>query len=169
MFTQTFEYALRCVLFLARQGDAVVPIRHIAAETEIPRDYLYKLVPMLNRGGLVSASRGKLGGLRLKRAADSITVFDVLLAVEHWNRLTKCPLTDRRRCVRTDTDGRLCGLHSLLDQVVDSVERRLTAITLADFLREGTVSFYSPLPNLAGSMARRRPRPAPARARRARR
>jgi Rrf2 family protein len=150
MFSQTFEYALRCVVYLARHEDAVLPIRRIAEATEIPRDYLYKLVPALHRPGLVSTRRGKRGGLRLARPADAITIFDVLTAVEPWERLQGCPLSNASRCARTGTSRRLCELHDLLDQVADSVERRLKSITLADFVRDGTVAFGEFQPHLAG-------------------
>jgi Rrf2 family nitric oxide-sensitive transcriptional repressor len=138
MFTQSFEYALRCLVFLSRHGQAVLPIRHIAEAAEVPRDYLYKLVPALCRHDLARTTRGKHGGLRLARAPDGISVFDVLIAVQSWNRLVGCPLTNRKRCPRAVGKEGLCPLHSLLDRLAGIVEARLRTITLEDFLRERT-------------------------------
>jgi len=118
-------------------------------ETDIPRDYLYKLVPALSEPGLVSVRRGKHGGLQLRRDPETISIFDVLCAVEPWNRLDGCPLSNRDRCARTGTSGKLCGLHEAMDQVADSVERRLKSIRLADFMREGTVSLRLPSDKLS--------------------
>lgn len=136
MFSQSFEYALRCLVFLSRHGQAVLPIRHIAEASEVPKDYLYKLVPALRRRRLVHTVRGKHGGLRLACAPGGISVFDVLTAIQPWNRLTACPLTNHGRCPRAAGKERLCALHSLLDHLAGNVEARLRTVTLKDFLRE---------------------------------
>lgn len=157
MFSQSFEYALRCLVFLSRHGQAVWPIRHIAEAAEVPKDYLYKLVPALRRRKLVRTARGKHGRLRLARAPGTISIFEVLTAIQPWNRLAACPLTNRGRCPRAVGKERLCVFHSLLDHLAGSVEARLRTVTLEDFLPERTIT--------AGALAAR-PRSATAQRRR---
>ncbi|MGX5182338.1 RrF2 family transcriptional regulator [Streptomyces avermitilis] len=77
------DYAVRAVLELAvRQDDGPVKAEAIAAEQDIPHKFLEGILGDLRRGGLVASRRGGNGGYRLARAADTITVADVIRAVD---------------------------------------------------------------------------------------
>lgn len=54
----------------------------IAAAQDIPHKFLEGILGDLRRGGLVASRRGGNGGYRLARAADTITVADVIRAVD---------------------------------------------------------------------------------------
>ncbi|MGW7048404.1 RrF2 family transcriptional regulator [Streptomyces avermitilis] len=77
------DYAVRAVLELAvRQHDGPVKAEAIAAAQAIPHKFLEGILGDLRRGGLVASRRGGNGGYRLARAADTITVADVIRAVD---------------------------------------------------------------------------------------
>ncbi|MEU9466714.1 Rrf2 family transcriptional regulator [Streptomyces avermitilis] len=77
------DYAVRAVLELAvRQDDGPVKAEAIAAVQDIPHKFLEGILGDLRRGGLVASRRGGNGGYRLARAADTITVADVIRAVD---------------------------------------------------------------------------------------
>jgi Rrf2 family protein len=54
----------------------------IATAQDIPHKFLEGILGDLRRGGLVTSQRGGNGGYRLARAADAITVADVIRAVD---------------------------------------------------------------------------------------
>ena len=68
MLSKTSEYALRAVLFLARESrDIPVPAGDIATGLDVPANYLSKILHTLSRAGVVSSERGPGGGYRLAR------------------------------------------------------------------------------------------------------
>jgi Rrf2 family protein len=63
---------------LARAPDQPIPVGEIARRREIPPQFLEQLVATLRRGGVLRSQRGVKGGYTLARAADQITVLEVV-------------------------------------------------------------------------------------------
>ena len=78
------EYACLAVLALARQGpdDPPVRIREISEAHGIPERYLVQILLQLKGAGLVASTRGASGGYRLARPASSISLGEVLAAID---------------------------------------------------------------------------------------
>lgn len=77
------DYALRAMCLLAAEpGDQAVKADEIAAAQDIPRAFLDGILLDLRRAGLVLSRRGPVGGHRLARPADGISVGDVIRAME---------------------------------------------------------------------------------------
>jgi Rrf2 family protein len=62
----------------------------LAAETGIPAPTAQKLVSLLGRAGLLKATRGTGGGIKLARPAAAISLTDIIEAVEGPIALTNC-------------------------------------------------------------------------------
>jgi Rrf2 family transcriptional regulator, nitric oxide-sensitive transcriptional repressor len=136
MLSQTAEYALRAMWYLARHRDEPQVISTIAQATEVSRDYLSKVLQQLVRGLLVRSRRGKGGGFVLARSPEAITLFDIVNIVSPIQRLTHCPLTNRAYCVNHEAgQPGLCPLHAAMDDAARKFERRLSAIRLTDLIR----------------------------------
>jgi Rrf2 family protein len=78
------EYACLAVLALARRtpDDPPVRIREISATHGIPERYLVQILLQLKGAGLVVSTRGAAGGYRLARPASSISLGEVLTAID---------------------------------------------------------------------------------------
>ncbi|WP_369186858.1 Rrf2 family transcriptional regulator [Streptomyces sp. R08] len=77
------DYAVRAVLELAVHGDdGPVKAETIATTQDIPHKFLEGILGDLRRAGIVDSRRGGGGGYRLARAAEAITVADVIRAVD---------------------------------------------------------------------------------------
>jgi Rrf2 family transcriptional regulator, cysteine metabolism repressor len=77
------EYALLALFDLALQpAGEPVKIAEIARRQKIPQKFLELILSSLKQGGFVESRRGAEGGYRLARAADQITVGQVLRYVE---------------------------------------------------------------------------------------
>jgi Rrf2 family protein len=78
------EYACLAILALARQrvSDPPVRIREISEAHGIPERYLVQILLQLKGAGLVSSTRGAAGGYRLARSAASISLGEVLSAID---------------------------------------------------------------------------------------
>lgn len=123
MITQTAEYALRAVIFLADQ-DGPRTTSVIAEHTQVPAGYLSKVMQGLNKAGLVHSQRGLHGGFVLLSPATQLTVLEVVNAVEPIRRYHECPLGLHGK--------KLCPLHRKLDDAAKSIEELFGDTTIAD-------------------------------------
>lgn len=78
------EYACLAVLALAEQGPDAPPlrIREISESHGIPERYLVQILLQLKGSGLVASTRGAAGGYRLARDPETISIREVLSAVD---------------------------------------------------------------------------------------
>jgi Rrf2 family transcriptional regulator, nitric oxide-sensitive transcriptional repressor len=128
VISQTAEYALRAVVFLAHAEGGPRTTDEIAKATEVKREYLSKVLQELRRSGLVSARPGSGGGFQLKRSPAQMTVLDVVAAVDPLQRITKCPLQ------LASHDAKLCRLHARLDSAIDAVETAFRETTIDELV-----------------------------------
>jgi Rrf2 family protein len=80
--TAKADYAVRAVLELAMADGGLVKADRIAEAQGIPRHFLDNILTDLRRAGIVATHRGADGGSRLARPASSITLADVMRAIE---------------------------------------------------------------------------------------
>jgi Rrf2 family nitric oxide-sensitive transcriptional repressor len=139
MFSQTAEYALRAVVYLAAEGGEARTAQQIAAATRVPTGYLAKVMQALSRAGLVHSQRGLHGGFTLTRSPRELTVLDVLGAVDPIRRIRGCPLGLKGHV-------NLCPLHRRLDQAIGMVEDALRRSTIAELLTEPSQARGIPIP-----------------------
>jgi Rrf2 family protein len=133
MISQTVEYALRAVVFLADQ-DEPRTTQHIAEVTKVPAPYLAKVLQSLSRAHLVHSQRGLHGGFTLAKSPDALTIWDVVQAVEPFQRIRSCPLDLESHRLR------LCPLHKRLDDALAMIERAFKETTVLEILAEPTTS-----------------------------
>lgn len=133
MLSQTVEYALRAVVWLA-EHEAGQPTHAIADGTKVPASYLSKVLQSLQRAELVEGRRGAGGGFVLARSPETIRVLDVVQAVDPIVRIRTCPLGN-------PTHGaRLCPLHRRLDDAIAGVERAFGSTTIRDLASRKTAT-----------------------------
>jgi len=128
MLSRTAEYALRAIVWLSDRPDSAVTGQGIATGTQVPPDYLSKVMQALVRAGLVGAQRGKNGGFSLTSPPDQITVLDVINAVDPVRRIRNCPLG-------LPGHEALCPLHRTLDDIAAQLESSYRSIRISDLLR----------------------------------
>ena len=101
------EYALQAIFDLASQpAGEPVRIADIARRQKIPQKFLEIILVGLKQAGFVESRRGAEGGYLLARAAESLTVGEVLRSIEgagqgrsRSRRKTETPFTDMWRQV----------------------------------------------------------------------
>lgn len=130
--SQTAEYALRAVVWLARDPNAALGTPRIAAATRVPPGYLSRVLQSLARAGLVESNPGRTGGFRLSRPPTRISVLDVINAVDRVERIERCPLGLKSH------RGGLCPLHRRLDEAAAMVQKAYAETTIAAILAEDT-------------------------------
>ena len=77
------DYAVRAAVELAAAPDErPIKAERIATNQDISLNFLENILGELRHAGIVRSHRGADGGFRLARAADEVTVADVIRAVE---------------------------------------------------------------------------------------
>ena len=79
--TAKADYAVRAAVELAAVG-GLANAEQIAQAQDIPLNFLENILRDLRRAGIVESRRGQAGGYALARPADTISVADVIRAVE---------------------------------------------------------------------------------------
>ncbi len=128
MFSQTTEYALRVVVYLASRGKQPATNREISKATHVPQGYLAKILQTLSRGGLVQSQRGLHGGSILRRDPAKLTLLDVISIVDPLKRIEACPLS------LTWHGRNLCPLHRRIDDAISKVEHILGTAYISELL-----------------------------------
>jgi Rrf2 family protein len=151
MFSQTAEYALRIIVYLASLEGKPATIPQIAETTRAPAGYLAKVLRNLARAKLIRSQRGLHGGSVLARDASQITVYDVVQAVDPIQRITTCPLGIRSHGLS------LCPLHRRMDNAIALVERAFKDSPISELVspRGGHGGGSRPLCDLPAASSRK--------------
>jgi Rrf2 family protein len=88
--TKQTSYALRILIHCALCGEKHVRAGDIATEHGITEYNVAKIVPILVRGGFITTSRGRAGGLKLACKPEEISIGDVLRVTEATHVEAEC-------------------------------------------------------------------------------
>ena len=106
--TRGAEYAVRAMTYLAVFPEGHVASLHDIGEAQdIPESFLAKILQSLVRGGLAVSQRGARGGFSLARPASTITMQEVIEAVDGPISVNQCVLSPDD-CARSAS----CSVHS---------------------------------------------------------
>ncbi len=150
-FSTKGEYGVRLMVQLGRHaGTGPASLAEIAAEEDLPRAYLEQLVVSLREAGLVTSTRGAHGGYELARPPESISMAEVLRALEGPIAPMMCASDDPAHVALCDRSAR-CTVNVLWVRVRDAVAGALDSMTLADLVPPRTSSPVQP-PPLQGAL-----------------
>lgn len=77
------DYALRALIEMASRADGrAVSAEELGRLQEIPHGFLQAILADLRRAGIVMSQRGQSGGWRMAREASTVSVADVIRAVD---------------------------------------------------------------------------------------
>lgn len=130
--TRKGEYAIRGILYLARQPKGKLSLTgEIADASGVPKTFLAKILQDFTKVGLVNSFRGTGGGFTLARPPDSITLREVVEAVEGPVLPNRC-LIGAGSCERDIS----CLVHPVWKRVRDEIVRILDGVTIEELARE---------------------------------
>ena len=123
------RYAVTAMLDLAlRQEQGPIRLAGISARQGISLSYLEQLFAQLRRQELVKSVRGPGGGYHLGRQAGSISVAEVIAAVNEDTDTTRCGGAGDCH------EGETCLTHHLWQDLSDQVRDFLQSISLGDLV-----------------------------------
>ena len=127
------RYGLAAMSYIAQNYRTGSPITiiSIAEKLGISKIYLEQVFSLLKRSGLVTSIKGAQGGYQLVQAPATITVYDILSAIE-LALVEKAEDTVKEQAPALDK-----ALQQAVYEVIDStLQEKLQAISLQDILNE---------------------------------
>jgi Rrf2 family transcriptional regulator, iron-sulfur cluster assembly transcription factor len=125
------RFAVTAMIDLAlREGDGPVTLAGISERQSISLSYLEQLFGKLRRYELVNSVRGPGGGYCLARPMDSISVADIIVAVDEPLDATQCG--GKENC----HDDRRCMTHDLWTNLNRHMFEYLQSVNLAGLVAE---------------------------------
>lgn len=134
--TRYTDYAMRVLMHLAAHPDRICTIPEMARAYGISQNHLMKVVHQLGKAGYVAGVRGRNGGVRLARPADTITVGAVIRYSEMQSGAEGLALLDCPACPIAPA----CGLAPVVDEALAAFFAVLERYTLADLLAGRTAA-----------------------------
>jgi Rrf2 family transcriptional regulator, iron-sulfur cluster assembly transcription factor len=132
MFSRSAGYAVQALTYLAGQPSGkLTGAREIATAVRIPMPFLWKILRHLSQEKLVRSFKGVRGGYELARAAEKITVGQILAVSPDSDLASSCVL-GMSQC----DDEYPCPLHDLWKDLRTEIEGMLEGTTLADLARK---------------------------------
>jgi Rrf2 family protein len=127
-FSARVTYGLRAVILLAdRYGRGPVLGKDISKAEALPVAYLEQIMASLRRADLVNGTRGAGGGYVLTRDPKTITVSELVAALQGPLQLSDCP-GGSACCGETSS----CVVNELFESAEEALTKVFDATTLAD-------------------------------------
>lgn len=120
------HHAMHALVLLAESEEEMVAGSRLAQLEGVSAPYMGGILNELRHGGILSASRGRHGGMRLAKPARDISIAEILAALNIW----AVDIPDSR--TQGETGERVARLWALLDE---EVARLLRSVTLEDVAR----------------------------------
>lgn len=128
LYSKPCEYAFRAMTWLATHefGRA----QQIAKEERLPAFFLAKILKELAAKKILNSSRGRKGGFTLSRPAETITLEEIVKALDGLEDLKRCAI-GWARC----SDEKPCSLHNRFKPIREKVHHYLKSTTIAHLVR----------------------------------
>lgn len=131
------DYGIVMMTNMARHPQRQHNAAEIAAESHIPQPMASKILKGLARAGLLKSHRGAKGGYGLARAAHSITVAEVIVALDGPIALTSCIEDGPGGC---EIEA-LCPARANWQRINDAIRNALDDITMAEMAQGLPMAF----------------------------
>jgi Rrf2 family protein len=131
------EWGVHCCTLLAVLAPGqTLPAPKLAEYHGVPPAYLAKHLQSLSRAGLVESVSGPRGGYRLARSARTITILDVVEAIEGDEPAFRCTEIRQRgpAAARPSAYRDLCGIARVMLTAEDAWKAELRAHTIAELV-----------------------------------
>ena len=123
------DYATLILSHLAKQTDQFISATVLAKECRLSSHVVSKILKMLTHAHLTVAVRGAEGGYRLARAAQDITLAEVITAMEGGVCVTECCSKDSA-CVLNGS----CGMKNNWNVINQVIHSTLSKVTVKDMM-----------------------------------
>jgi len=134
LINRNTDYAIRALVYLAREKDGVVAVSQLAKAEKMPRPFLRRIMQVLCQNDLVISRQGKTGGFSLKKNPTEISLGEVARVFQGGVDISQC-LFQELICHNHQN----CFLRKRLKKIEKIVVSELERTKIASFLTEGGI------------------------------
>lgn len=145
------DYGIVIMTTMARHPDGCHNAPEIAVQSHVPLPMASKILKALARAGLLASHRGAKGGYGLTRPAESISVAEIIAALDGPIALTACIEDGPGEC---EIEA-LCPARSNWQRINDAIRGALDEISLAEMAQSVPHAFGAPTAKAERMRARR--------------
>lgn len=137
--SQESDYAIRAIRSMYKIGENTkVEAKVISEREEIPLRFLFKIMRKLCKANIVTSFRGINGGYLLNKSLDSITLKDIIEAIDGPITINKC--TENTASCNLCVKG--CSLYKEMLNIEHKIKAILSEKTLKEILENNeTLTF----------------------------
>ena len=132
IYSKTCEYAIRALAYLAKRGPAFSMIPEISRKTGVPQPYIAKIFQGLVRTGILESQRGPSGGFVFKRRPETVSLLEIVEAIDDLSPLTEECVMGLDRCSRANA----CPLHFVWSKAKENILETLRGATLKQMTKK---------------------------------
>jgi Rrf2 family nitric oxide-sensitive transcriptional repressor len=125
------DYSLRLLMYLALKEDGLATIAEVAESYGISKNHLMKVAHQLGAAGYIETVRGRRGGLRLAKSAESISLGEVVRSTEPDMAIVMCFEPINAHCTIRPS----CVLRRALEKAYLAFVEVLDGYTLGDLVK----------------------------------
>lgn len=122
------DYAVVLLAQMVGREGKIATTASLSQVTGLPHPTVSKVLKRLTKTGLLAAQRGAAGGYTLARAADDISVADIITALDGPIAMTDCAQGSHQSC----QIEKLCPINGHWNRVNKAVRQALECVSLAD-------------------------------------
>ena len=132
LITKETDYALRILRALA--GGERLTTEQLARDEQIPKQFAYKILKKLQKGGIIQILRGADGGCTLAAGLEQVTFLQLLQTMEEDAYVSSCmkPGYQCQWCMEHGNVG--CGAHKHLTSIQEKLNQEMEAHSLWEIL-----------------------------------
>jgi Rrf2 family protein len=129
LLTKDTDYAVRAIMYLARNDDGYRSSSKISEAEGIPLQFLRRILQELAKAGLVTSREGVTGGVKLKASPANIRVSDIIKIFQGKIEISDCMFRKTLCANRTK-----CVLRKRIKAIEAMVTREFEKVTIAGLL-----------------------------------
>jgi Rrf2 family nitric oxide-sensitive transcriptional repressor len=130
--TKQTGHAIRILIDCTLAKDELVKVAEVSERLGVTKQNVFKIVHILSHAGFLTAVRGPNGGVRLAKPATSISIGDVVRAIE----VTRVQVEGGRGKKSSETDP--ASINAMFDDALGAFISVLDQHTLAELATQNT-------------------------------
>ena len=132
LLTKECDYGIRIIKALA--CGSLKSVETISKEQQISKKYTYKIIGKLKAANYIDVMRGPYGGASLAKPINTITVYDIINAIDPNRYISECISADSKCCFKKGKKS--CAIHREFMRVQNMVVKALGSKTIDVLLGE---------------------------------
>lgn len=142
MFSKSFGYAIRSILYLALMEEEKdkIQLDEISEELNVPRYFLAKVMNKLVKEGILDSVKGHNGGFSINEKTLSVKLISIMSLTGESSQFSKCVL-QLGKCNASYP----CPIHDRVELLRREWQALFKSLTIGDLLKKNENNFMKSL------------------------